>query len=257
MIKKITANLLIIVVIAAAALFSFWHIAVPESLIESKLYAAVKPYGKIEIKNLKKTLLFGINIEKLSILNGNEELASFDNLEAKVHRASSLKLNGNAAGGAVSALITINKSQAHIKGEIKNALLESIPYLKSQGVEARGVLNGSFSYDGADAEAVLSISGADIKDYYRNGVYVPFRYVNEIKGKIFYKDNTITIKSLTAQGVGIYVRVSGAVVNGYANLKAEIMPDADFPDKQLLTLISPYKEAAGLYVILVSQSWNR
>jgi hypothetical protein len=62
--------------------------------------------------------------------------------------------------------------------------------------------------------------------------------------------DTITVKSLTLEGTGIYARMKGIIKEGDFDGNIEIMLDSSFDQYHLIQpLLERYKVSTGFYVI--------
>lgn len=253
---KIILILIFAPILLVFFVFGTWYIAVPEDVISNYIVGSVRSDRiKIETEGIKKGffLTLGINKLKLNMQDGFS-LLNFEDVYIKPDFASIIKLNpqlpfrGRIGSGVVDGLYDIRQKALTLSAGGIN--LQDIGALKLINLEGGGNLSIKMEIVNSEGNILLNIKDASLKTTYLPGGYIlPLEWFNDIKGLLSAKKNLVEVKSFTLEGEGIFARIKGNIVGGAADLKMEIMPDANFKRPSLLILISPFQVSPGYYVI--------
>ncbi|MBF0537993.1 MAG: type II secretion system protein GspN [Nitrospirae bacterium] len=257
--KSFIAIVVLLVTITAVSLGA-WLIAIPEDLIVSWIKNSVEKPLVIEINDLRKETLFNVKIKDIRLLlSKNNELIILNDCTIKINPVFLLSntvkvyFKAGLSGGYIKGSGIIRKDLVSISGNMDNIELSGLNYLKRYSLKGHGIFSGTFTYDKDTGELAFKIRDFTFSDLYSHGIYLPLKYFNEINGLLFLKKEQLTAESVTFSGKGIYARIKGRLVKGSGDIKIDIMPEDNFPDKDRLALIKNYEVSPGVYSIEIKK----
>lgn len=125
--------------------------------------------------------------------------------------------------------------------------VDSLPILAQMGIYGEGNLAFDLRWKQSRGEIVFSIGEAGLSGVFAGAV--PLNYFKSVKG-LLTLGNTIKMNSLTLEGPGIYMRVTGEIGEGSPGGRAEVMVDKSFSQYLLLQrLLVRYKVSPGYYAL--------
>jgi type II secretion system protein N len=140
--------------------------------------------------------------------------------------------------------------------------LEDIPFFSTvTGADVKGTttIQGSFSGTSSAATGTLQVevTNADLRSVKIGETPLPDAGFDTVRGALKVGGGRITLESLTLQGEGLYVRLSGNVpltaplAAAPLNLTLELMPKPEFLEKQkfVFLLLTKYQASPGHYQI--------
>ncbi|MBF0345739.1 MAG: type II secretion system protein GspN [Nitrospirae bacterium] len=236
-----------------ALVFGVWLIAIPEDLIANWIKTSVEKPLVLEIDGLNKEVLFTIKIHNVRLLLKNNELLVLNDGSITINpvfllfNTAKVSFNGVLSNGYITGSGIIKKNYVSIDGKMGDIELGRLNYLKKYALKGNGILSGGFTLKKDTGQLDFKVKDFAFLDVYSHGIYLPLKYFNKIEGLIILKKEQLTVESITSSGKGVYARIKGKIAKGSTDLKIDIMPDEDFPDKSKLALIKHYEVSPGVY----------
>ena len=104
-------------------------------------------------------------------------------------------------------------------------------------------------------EARFSIREARFEGAFPGVDFLPLDLFQSIRGSLTI-EKTITVKSLTLEGRGVYARVNGNIKGNSLDMKIELMMDSSFGQEPVLAKdLGQYRVSPGYYVIPFSHNF--
>jgi len=251
-------------IITAILLFTMliWLVVVPDDLLrtglEDALSVSLKGAFSVSISELRKSPLFLIHIKSILITMDGQEIIEIKDLNSRLNPLSLFNkklyftINGKTGrGGTVSGYLSIpttgQKDQTGIL-RIKGMELDSIPFLKSKGLEGEGHLSAVIRLNEGNAYIEFDIPDLEIVN-----TEIPalsfMETFHEVQGAININDGRIEIRSLGLEGEKGYARLRGYINRGGMDLTLELMPYPDKLTEMETMLIGRYEVSPGYYEI--------
>lgn len=261
------------VLIAAAivlAVFGFWHIAIPESLIINTIEKAI-PEEDVYIKTegFKKGLFYNCNIEK-AILSKKTTTASqktpgpktdtllvFENADIHLDLLSFLSLrpqlgfNLTISGGNISGQASMTGDDIRINAS--NIKISGIPLFEQAGLHGEANISGSLLLQDNKGNIIFSSDTMGLKNASFGGVPLPLELFSSLKGAMTISSDTVEVQSFALEGRGIYARIKGNIKQKKINMIMELMIDSSFKSEAFpLWMLEAFKVSPGNYAIPVN-----
>ncbi len=243
----------------------FSYIFVPTGRINAAINQVLAAQGLSLSPGARKTILPGLKWDNPQLSSDQGALIRFDRLKVQLRLlpllAGRVLLGAQAAIGAGNldlkyGLTGTEVLQLHASG----IGLADIPFFKSVlSARAGGILWS----EGAVKRGPKGLNGElklEIKQLELSGVKLgafPLPDVSNLssQGMVRVTDGRARLESFTLQGDGVYMRLSGEIptgpnaVNMPLDLTLEIMPKADFMEKQKLVflLLAKFTVSPGVY----------
>ena len=251
--------------IACIAFFLFvigiWMIAFPETLLKEFIEGSLQNDTLyLQSDGLKKGPFYRFSAERIVLKKATpgggsgDELLVFQDVHFWLNFASLLRLNPEVGfrcklnqGDIVGVIPVAGARGAWIEGT--NIHIQEIPSLDSIGIKGEGTLTARLVVNKKGGEITLSVADARLKNTSLGGVFLPLELFHVIKGAAEMSNGTITVRSFTLEGRGVYARIKGNTRGRDLNMNFEFMVDSSFPSMTVLSLIEQYKVSPGYYVI--------
>lgn len=248
-------NILYIVSVIAVFIVLFWFFAIPDDLIRVKIEESVSGLNNQKIRvsadDIKKGLFFSVHSKNIQLEIGNKPALSITELTIRINPLYILKkqiafsIEGRIGSGYVSGSLIFPGGGTL---RIKDAELDSIPYLQSLGIKSTGLISAHIIIRDNTAKVVFEIPDLNIQEY--NNIASPLLSTfHTAQGVLSIADDNIRIDSLGLEGEKGYARVKGDIAAGFMNLTLELMPSAGELSPAELMLIDRYRQSPGYYVI--------
>lgn len=175
----------------------------------------------------------------------------------------SMGYRAEIGGGAVRGDFSPSAGgEAHV--EIDHLRLEDIPFFPAvTGAAVKGDLQAEGSFHGSGEKAAgsarLEVKGVDLSGVKIGGMPLPDASYDLVRGALKVNGGKAFLESVTLEGKGLYVRLSGdfpvitPLGTAPLNLNLELMPKPDFLEKQkfIFLLLAKYQTSPGAYRIPV------
>lgn len=260
--KKAVTTLIAIFVV----FIGLWLVAVPESLIVRHMEDALGRQGmNVRIVGFSKGLLYNFSVRHIDlstekdfpIVSVNELYAGIDFLSFLKFKPQ-LEISGTVNGGRVYGVITIRGQGTgggltiNVNGYGIN--INAIPALEQFGVRGNGNLGFDLHLMDNAGEVQFSILDARFQGALSGVEFLPLDLFQSVRGTLTI-EKTITVKSLTLEGRGVYARVNGNIKGNRLDMKIELMMDASFELEPVLAkILGQYMVSPGYYVIPFSHT---
>lgn len=248
-------KIVIAIIAIPLVLIGLWLVVVPEALLVRHLEDALGRHGmKLQITGFSKGLFYNFSIGETRVSTGKDlPVISVNDLHAGIDFLSLFKfkpqldLSGNVYDGMVYGVIGQGGRSVTVNGSGIN--MNGIPALERFGVRGNGKLDFDLHLLDDIGEAKFSIREARFAGDFFGVDFLPLDLFQSARG-IITIEKTITIKSLTLEGRGLYARVNGNIVGKSLRMKIELMIDSSFELQPLLAKnLEPYRVSPGCYVI--------
>ena len=233
-----------------------WYWGVPDDYVSEKIESIAGDPVSITVEGFSKKPLFTFDVEKILVRKDAEEVWMINGLAGDVAPLQLLKgqavihIRGESYGGRLTGHVSTGRNGQKLQIDFHAIKTSEITYLRSVGFDGRGLLSGTLSYDDGSGRLEFILDDAVLNGFSGYGIFVPLEFFHTIRGAIDLESpNSFVIKSIALTGKGIYIRIKGKVVNGFADLEVEVMPEASFPGNSLLMMIERYKISDGYYYI--------
>lgn len=246
-------------------LIGLWLVAVSEALIIRHMEDALGRQGmKLRIMGFSKGLLYNFSIGQLHVSTGKDfPVVSVNDLHAGIDFLSLLKFkpqldfSGSVYDGGVYGVIGLRGQgtgggrSVNVNGDGIN--INGIPALERFGVRGNGNLGFDIYLMDDTGEARFSIQEARFEGAFPGVDFLPLDLFQSVRGTLTI-EKTITVKSLTLEGRGVYARVNGNIKGNSLDMKIELMMDSSFEPKPVFVkALGPYGVSPGYYVITFSR----
>lgn len=230
-----------------------WLIVIPDDLVRSKIEESFSSSARfnVSIKGLKKTPLFGIKADGLTIEMDKKEIIDIREPEARFNPlyllkdGLSLSIRGKIDNGEVNGRLNLPDG---LYLNINGIGLDSISYLKDTGFRGDGHLSGMINLKGNIINIIFEVS--DLNIISTGEIFFPFADTfHRIQGAINIDGNNININSIGLEGEKGYARISGDIIKNDMRLSLELMPYHERLTQVELMLINKYEVSPGYYVI--------
>ena len=245
----------------------FSYLLFPTARIDAVITQILARQGLTLTPAVHKTLLPGLAWDNLLLTSDKGPLLRSERLQARP-----LLLPLFVGRAVVSGGITIGKGHLDVRYALngKDALnleadgisLAEIPFFKSVlGATAAGNLWSSGTLqrgaNGLSGELKLEIKQLDFSGVKLGAFPLPDVAKMKTQGKVRVDRGKARLESFTLEGEGIYMRLSGDLPTGAnagvapLNMSLEIMPKADFLEKQKLVflLLAKFMTSPGVYTV--------
>jgi type II secretion system protein N len=258
--------------IAGLALFLCLTIMfVPAGELQRLAARTIAPYGlTIGASSFSKTFPLGIKAKRFTLSGQSGELLSFDRLDLRLKLLPLfigrvvISAKATIGSGAIASETELTR-RGRVALSCQNVRLEAIPFFKTfAGAEAKGDLRikGDIAGQGIGAKGALQIEARDLdlKGVTISGTPLPNASYRTMQGMLRVKNGKVNLESVTLQGDGLYVRLSGDFPSGNQpaatplNLKVELMPKPEFLESQkfVFLLLAKYTVSPGNYLLPIS-----
>ncbi len=250
-----------VLVILTAVPIVFWCIwlAFPATSVQSIIEDAVpdENFG-IEVKGLKKGLLYTLGIDTIILKSSHQEIISLNNIHGYINPLSliTLRLNvsfdGNMGSGNISGNINLRKKKMRTSFNFNKANINAIPIFKIIGIQGTGTISGKIIVKDDTGHIEIITQDASFEPAIFSGITVPLNFFHSVTGSIDIKENIINIVSVSLKGKDIYARLKGVIKDAFMDINMEVMPGKSFMENPLfLAELEKYKISPGYYVIPV------
>lgn len=252
--------------LTAVALFvTGVYLFFPASRIDEALDAVLSPQGLSLTPHAHKTLLPGVAWDGVKLSSDKGMLLKFDRLSVRPQflplLAGKVRVSADArvGNGALALTYGVNGREA-VELDASGLNLADIPFFATiLGAHAageiwsRGVLQRG--QQGVGGELKLEIKRLEFSGVKLGAFPLPDVSGLTTQGMIRVTNGAARLESLTLQGEGIYMRLSGDLPSGEAaavtplNMTLEIMPKPDFLERQKLVfmLLAKFMVSPGVY----------
>lgn len=257
----------IAVIAIPLVLIGLWLVAVPEAWIIRHMEDALGRQGmKVRIMGFSKGLLYNFSVGQMHVSTEKDfPIVSVNDLHAGIDFLSFLKFkpqldfSGSVNDGRVYGVIGLRGQGTgggrtiNVNGDGIN--INGIPALERFGVRGDGNLGFDLHLMDDTGEARFSIREARFEGAFSGVDFLPLDLFQSVRGTLTI-EKTITVKSLTLEGRGVYARVNGNIKGNSLNMKIELMMDSSFGLEPVLAkVLGEYRVSPGYYVIPFSHSF--
>lgn len=260
MLKKFLIAVVVIVVLCAALLWGAWLLLLPAKEIATRieLAAAQNPPLSLRIIELRKHPLFWLSAEGASLYRGEELIVSAQEIVVRPDFASLLSrtpaalFKATVGGGTLNGTVTLKQKIPLLHADLRGASLERLGIFPLTGYRAEGVLSASADMTPLGGSLTFDIAEIKLADIKIMDFPLPVESLKKAQGKLVFAQDTVTLESVSLEGLGFYARAKGEIRGGQPDINVELMPDeAYFPDLLLSSVIGQYRVSKGYYVIPV------
>lgn len=256
---------------AGVFLFLFFaYLLIPTGRIDVVISQVLAEQGLTLTPGASKTILPGLAWDNLQL--SSEQGALFRSEQLKIQLRLLPLLTGKVKVGAKAA-IGAGRFDLEYGLTGKDALdlhidsvsLADIPFFKTVlGAQAGGSLwsQGTITRGpkGVNGELKLEVKQLEFSGVKLGSFQLPDAANLRSQGMIRVTNDSARLESFTLQGDGVYMRISGNLPSGAnaatapLNLTLEIMPKADFMEKQKLVflLLAKFMVSPGVYRLPIS-----
>ncbi|GAM08757.1 hypothetical protein OR1_01031 [Geobacter sp. OR-1] len=260
-----------IVAATGAGLVLFLYLTVmfvPSTELQRLANRVMAPHGlKLSATSFGKAFPLGVSAKGVSLASQSGEVLTFDRFTLRLRL---LPLFG--ARMVFSCTGTIGKGTIEMETELtrkrrtdfscRNIRLEDIPFFRTvAGAQAKGELRikGDLQGKGQNAKGSLQLeaSNLDLKGVSISGTPLPDASYRTLQGMLRISGGKTLLESVTLQGEGLYVRLSGSMpasgslADTPIDLKLELMPKPAFLESQkfIFLLLAKYTVSPGNYLL--------
>ena len=255
----ILRNILYAIIFTAVLIIIFWYFAIPDDLIRAKIEESLSGLNNHDIKvsadDIKKGFFFSVHAKNIQLQIRDKPAFSVTELTARINPLYIIKkqiafsIEGRMGSGSVSGSFIFPGGGSL---RIKDAELDSIPYLQSLGIKSTGIISAHLTIRDNNAKVVFEIPDLNIQEY--NKMPSPLLSTfHTVQGVLNIVNENIRIDSLGLEGEKGYARVKGDISAGFMNLTLELMPSAGELSPAELMLIDRYLQSPGYYIIPLHQ----
>ena len=258
-----------VVTAATASLMLFIYLSlmlVPSLELQRLAVRIIAPYGlTLTSTSFGKTLPIGIRAKGFTLATQTGAVLKFDRLTVKLRLLPLLigrvilACDAGVGPGTVEGELEITR-KGRIEFSCQKVRLEDIPFFSTvAGAWAKGELRikGDLHGRGSASKGYLQIEAKqlDLREVRISGTQLPDASYKTMQGMLRIANGRTTLESVTLQGEGLYVRLSGDLPAGGnpaampLNLKLELMPKAEFLESQkfIFILLAKYMVTPGHY----------
>lgn len=231
-----------------------WYFSVPSSLINKRIEESISESAgsgvRAEITGLSKGPFFDIHIESMAVYEKENRAFDITDVSARINpvylykKNIVLKMEGSIGKGKINGELRLPEGGV-IKTE--GIALDSVAYLKSLGINAKGILSSETVLSGNSSETRFTVEELDLKE-------TPFAIIplinsfRQVKGLVNASKDKITVTSLSFDGDKGYARAKGDIVRGNLNIVVELMPESGRLEEFEKMMLRQYESSPGLYV---------
>ena len=245
------------------------YLFIPAARVNAAISDYLSVQGLALAPQVRKTVLPGLAWDNARLSSEQGDLLHIERLRVTPLLLSLLtgraagKGEADLAGGRLEVTAAASGREAaslHAKG----INLASVPFFKSvMGAKAGGNLwsegNLTRSAQGVSGQLKLEVNQLELSGVRLGAFPLPDVANLRAQGMVTVARNKARLESFTLQGDGIYMRLSGELPSGASaltaplNLTLEIMPKAEFMEKQKLVfmLLVKFMTSPGVYRIPV------
>lgn len=232
-----------------------WIFALPadsvRTYIENSISDAAGPDIKVAIKNFGKGSFFTVYADSIELDIKKKPALTITNIAGRVNplylltKNVAFSVNGKIGSGDIKGFF---KLPEHGDLVIEEAEIDSIPYLRSMGIDASGSVSARLNLKNNIIDITFKTSPVELK---RSTVIIPSSLNSffQAQGALQIQGNTIKITSISLEGDKGYARLKGSITDGIMNLTMELMPQKDKLEPLEIIFISKYVLSPGYYVI--------
>lgn len=243
-------------------------IFIPTSEVEAVAQRTARQQGYVvRARHMGKAFPIGIKARGVEISDSRGSLLKLDTLSARI---ALLPLcigrivvcyHGEIGNGSVEGTFSPNRNPK-LSLKVDGVQLQDIPLFETVcGARVSGELHTRAEFSPSDGiyggEIRLWVKNAIMNGVKVSGMPLPDAAFETVQGKYTLKRGRGTLESLTLQGRGIYMRLSGDVpaasppASAPLNLTLELMPKPEFLEGQKLVflLLAKYLDTPGHYRI--------
>jgi type II secretion system protein N len=253
-------TLLYLVIILPVFVILTWYFAIPDSYvrasIEDTILKNTDSNVDVSLTNFRKGLLFTAYADRLDLRISNIHALRVTGVKSKTNPFSVFKkqltssVEGKIGTGDIKGHFTLPGDGTLT---ISSAELNSIPYLKTLGLEGKGYLSGDIVLKDDSVDATFQMPNADIRGSFM-GTPFPANSFHKIQGALSIRGDTINIKSVSLELDKGYARLKGKITNGYMNLSLEIMPTPGKLENYESMLLAQFMVSPGYYIVPIQGS---
>ncbi len=259
--KTVRKKVFVIIIFAvfllvSSLIFGTWFIAIPNDVLVHKIesYFVKSPFS-VKVDNLRKGLLFNLKIEKVQIERNNSRIDSVHHIRLDMNpfyllfKTVKVSFNATFGGGQIEGKAIIEKGSTKVKAKFSNLKIQDMDYAKLLGIKGKGTLSGTVRLEGSSGTVRFVVRESQLEDVYKHDTYLPLSFFSEIKGLLSIEKKVINLKSISCEGKDVFARIKGMIKNGSANVVLEVMPEHNFSEMDMLSLIKKYEISPGFYSI--------
>ncbi len=246
---------LLIVIAVPCLIILVWFFAIPDDYLQTSLENTIAEHSTSDIDitmtGFRKGLFFSTHADTLDVIMNKKPLLRVTDLKSSIHpldsarRKRAFSVQGNIGNGSIQGVFNLPDSGTLT---INKADLKAIPYLKSLGIVAEGLLSGEIIIKGDTADILFQIPHAELKET-ALGELLTLKTFQNIQGALMVKGNTVMIKSVSLEADKGYARLKGEISNGVMNMILEVMPEPGRLESFESMLLANYLVTPGYYVI--------
>lgn len=248
---------------AIVFIVGLWSVAVTDDMLRDFMENSLGQYNiRTEVEGLRKGLLFNFKARLITVYKSDKKLLVIDNVSAKIKpfalitRDPALKFSGTVGRGVIEGVLSVSKGiSAHVS--VKEADIESMPFLELTGIGGRGKLAGEFNLEKKSGDIKFNLSGARLRTSSFGGVTVPLDFFESAMGAMRISGDTLQIVSFSMEGRSIYARIKGEIAGKNMRATLELMPEQSFEkDNIILSALTAYRVSPGYYSIPISKTFE-
>lgn len=244
-----------------AIVWAIWLVAIPESLISSRMDGAIQSAGlRAEYNDFGKGVFYNLKASGLTLFRQDQDIVHMDDINVRLilNPLHLLRLRPAAAFSATMAEGKIEGiAMAHGSKLVDLDLSVRGLRLAEMGIDR--LLTGLSAAGKADLDASLvngageirfSVTEMDFLPYKYMGFALPLDLLERSRGIILIHGKRVEIKSATFEGRGLYARLTGEMDNDRANLSLELMPSREIEESlPYFKMIEQYRTTSGHYTV--------
>ncbi|MCK4910830.1 MAG: type II secretion system protein GspN [Thermodesulfovibrionales bacterium] len=243
-----------------ALIWGAWLIVVPGDMIEDKIESSLTQGGlSLQAKGFGKGLFYSIRIEALEVYRDDRLLLSVYEFRvapdwpALLSLRAGVRFSGELAGGTVKGSASSDGEDHSLALKAKNVQLALSEIHELTGQKIEGTVEAEMKFSGTGGSGTFKARGLRAMDASVQGFKIPREVFHTARGAFSIEGNVLEVTSLALEGEGIYARLSGTVRPALAELKLEIMPEAQELEVLLSAALGMYKASPGHYVVPIKR----
>lgn len=235
-----------------------WAYGVPDSYVTERIMRGVPSPLNVRIEGFRKTILLGFSADTVMLGIRGANMIRITGISGGLVPLSLLKgrldfrFEGRSYGGVVGGTVSLRRGGAEGTVLIDGVDLSGVEALAGAGIPLKGIFSGDAAFASGIGSAQFTVHNLSAGVMSFAGIPVPLQYFHSVRGAIEMPGRgAVSIKALSLEGEGIYLRATGEFARGAGDITIEIMPEASFPDKAALMLLDRYKVSEGYYRVPV------
>ncbi|MGW8272943.1 MAG: type II secretion system protein GspN [Thermodesulfovibrionales bacterium] len=252
--KKIPLFILFGFAFLVALVAGIWAYGIPDSYVEERIIGSAPSPLTVRIEGFRKTLLLGFAADALTLGARGSDMIRITGISGGLAPLTLLKgrveirFRGLSCGGSVAGTMSLHRGGAEGAILIDDIHLSEVEGLAGAGIQLKGSLSADAKFRGGSGSAQFTVQDLSAGVMNLAGIPVPLQYFHSVRGAIEMPGKgAVSIKSVSLEGQGIYLRAKGNVTRGVGDITIEIMPEESFADKTALMLLERYKVSEGYY----------